>query len=225
VNLELARGLGSVAMRAEQQLLREIVSLELPPGTRLSEQEIAERYGISRQPVREALIALARARLVEVLPQRGTFVLKISAQTMREARYLREVIEVAVARRACAAFAPASREQVVESMVAQRQAAERGDAAAFHHCDAQFHKVLAEGAGCPLAWELVGHLKAHLDRVCRLTLDGVSPLATLIEQHEAIIAAIDRRDADAAEAAMRLHLTEILRALPEVEKAYPEYFK
>ena len=65
MNLQLARGLGSMAMRIEQQLLREIVSLELPPGTRLSEQEIAERYGISRQPVREALIALARARLAQ----------------------------------------------------------------------------------------------------------------------------------------------------------------
>ncbi|MBZ4138362.1 GntR family transcriptional regulator, partial [Escherichia fergusonii] len=74
--------------------------LELYPGVRLSEQEIAERYGVSRQPVREALIALSKQQFVEVLPQRGTMVVKISIAKMREARFLREVIESAVVRRA-----------------------------------------------------------------------------------------------------------------------------
>ena len=99
----------SAAGRVEAELRRAIIALELPPGTRLSEQEIALKYGVSRQPVREALIALARTRLVDVQPQRGTVVVKFSVRKMMEARFVREAVEVAIVRQACLSFAAQSR--------------------------------------------------------------------------------------------------------------------
>lgn len=216
---------GSAAQRIEAELRRAIVALELPPGARLSEQDIAGRHGMSRQPVREAMIALAKARLIEILPQRGTVVVKISVRKMMESRFVREAIETAVVARACSSFDRQSRARIDDLLDMQMEAADRGDHAAFQRYDELFHIALAEGAGCPLAWEAVQDIKAHMDRVCQLSLPGTDSMLPLIEQHKAIIAAIDAQDAGQAEAAMRLHLTEILRALPRIEAEHPELFE
>jgi len=224
VNTPFPIAQGSAAQRIENELRRLIIALELPPGSRLSEQDIAERHGVSRQPVREALIGLARTRLVEIQPQRGTTVVKISVRKMMEARFVREAIETAVVRRACSSFDQQSRERINDLLEMQEHAAKRDDHAAFQRYDELFHIALAEGAGCPLAWEAVQDIKAHMDRVCQLTLPGPEAMLPLIDQHRAIVAAIDSRDEDAAAEAMRRHLTEILRALPRVEAEHPELF-
>jgi DNA-binding GntR family transcriptional regulator len=224
VNTTFAASHGSAAQRIENELRRLIIALELPPGSRLSEQDIAERHGVSRQPVREALIGLARTRLVEIQPQRGTTVVKISVRKMMEARFVREAIETAVVRRACASFDQQSRERINDLLEMQEHAARRDDHDAFQRYDELFHIALAEGAGCPLAWEAVQDIKAHMDRVCQLTLPNPEAMLPLIDQHRAIVAAIDARDEDAAAEAMRHHLTEILRTLPRVEAEHPDLF-
>ena len=215
----------SSAQRVEAALRAAIVALELPPGTRLSEQDIADRYGVSRQPVREALIALAKTRLVDIQPQRGTVVVKFSVRKMMEARFVREAVEVAVVRQACLSFAPQSRERIVDLLAMQQTVAERGDHASFQRYDEMFHVELTEGTDCSLAWEAIRDIKAHMDRVCQLTLPGTEAMLPLVAQHRAIMAAIDAGDADAADTAMRYHLTEILRALPRTEAAFPDLFE
>jgi DNA-binding GntR family transcriptional regulator len=224
VNTTFAASHGSAAQRIENELRRLIIALELPPGSRLSEQDIAERHGVSRQPVREALIGLARTRLVEIQPQRGTTVVKISVRKMMEARFVREAIETAVVRRACASFDQQSRERINDLLEMQEHAARRDDHDAFQRYDELFHIALAEGAGCPLAWEAVQDIKAHMDRVCQLTLPNPEAMLPLIDQHRTIVVAIDARDEDAAAEAMRHHLTEILRTLPRVEAEHPDLF-
>ncbi|WP_127090766.1 GntR family transcriptional regulator [Aquabacter cavernae] len=214
---------GSAAQKVEAELRRAIVTLALPPGTRLSEAEIAERHGVSRQPVREALIGLARTRLVEILPQRGTVVVRISVKKMMEARFVREAIETAVARRAAGGFDANARTRIDDLLDLQAKAAARGAHETFQHYDEMFHMALAEGAGCALAWEAIADIKAHMDRACHLTLKG--SMAPLVDQHRAIIAAVDAGDGDAAAEAMRQHLSEILRALPKVETEHPDLFE
>jgi DNA-binding GntR family transcriptional regulator len=221
----IAQASESAARRLERELLRAIVDMEILPGARLSEQEIAERYGVSGQPVREALIGLVHTGLVSVLPQRGTVVVKISTRMMLQARFVRESIEAAVARQAAKNFDPYSRARLATLVERQGDAAPRGDADAFRRDDELFHAAIAEGAGCPLAWKTAIGLKAHIDRACRLSMSGPKPLRALVDQHAAIVAAIDARDPDAAESAMRLHLTEIMRALPEMEELHPELFE
>ena len=219
----------TVAQRVEQEIRKSIVTLEFLPGTPLSEKELAERYGVSRQPVREALIALARAELVEIRSRRGTRVVRISADRMRQARFVRESLESAVVRRACEGFDPDVRRRIDTILAAQEVHAAAHAHYLFQREDQAFHAALAEGAGFPTAWEALTDIKAHIDRVCHLTLPMPETLPHLVEQHRAVMAAIDARDPDAAEAAMRAHLSEILQALPEVEKTYgylfvnPEY--
>jgi DNA-binding GntR family transcriptional regulator len=215
----------SAARRLERELRSAIVRLELPPGTRLTEQDIASRYGVSRQPVREAFISLDRAGLLSVRAQRGTLVARISRERMRAARFVREAVEIAVARRACVEFDPAVRHEVEDLLDLQTRVASRGDRDGFTPVDEGFHQALARGCGMPSVWDALIDIKSHMDRVCHLTIPDASSMQPLVDQHRAIVVAIDAKDADAAEKAMRYHLTEILRAMPKAEAANPDLFE
>lgn len=215
----------SAAQQVERDLREAIISLKLKPGTRLSEQELADGLSVSRQPVREALIALGRASLVEVRPKRGTLVVKISARKMMEARFVREAIETAVVRRACESFDPWARATIDTSLSRQRAACAAGDYTVFRKEDELFHIAVANGAGCGLAWNVIADIKAHVDRVCNLQLRKAESMPGLIRQHEDVVAAIDARDADAAAAAMSTHLNSILVDLPTIAAEHPDLFE
>ncbi|GLK86932.1 GntR family transcriptional regulator [Ancylobacter defluvii] len=224
MNVEAGEIAESSARRIEREIRKAIITLNISPGSPLSEQEIAERYAVSRQPVREAFIALARAGLVEILPRRGTFVVKISLDRMLEARFIRETIEAGVVRRACERFDARVRTRIDFYLDAQQVAAEAGQHYEFQRADERFHAALAEGAGCPTAWSVIDDIKAHMDRVCHLTLPSATALPRLVEQHRAILAGIDARDPDRAEAELKAHLSEILKALPQVRAAHSDLF-
>lgn len=215
----------SAALQVERELRAAIISLELKPGSRLSEQEIADRFSVSRQPAREALIALGKANLVEMQPKRGTIVVKISARKMMEARFVREAIETAVVRRACETFDPWVRSTIDGLLERQKQAFKSGDYNMFQRADEQFHIAIARGAGCELAWSVLADIKSHVDRVCNLQLRKAESMPGLIVQHEKIIEAIDRRDPEAAATAMRQHLNSILVDLPQIAADNPELFE
>jgi DNA-binding GntR family transcriptional regulator len=212
----------TAAKRVERAVRKAIVTLALKPGASLSEKELAERYGVSRQPVREAFISLARAEFVEIQHRRGTFVVKISAEKIRQARFVRESLEVAVVRVAAKAFDADVRDRIESVLIAQEALSDSGAHYQFQRADESFHRLLAEGAGYPMAWDVIDDIKAHLDRVCHLTLPNATPL--LVRQHRAIINAIDAHDLQAAEVAMHNHLEEILRALPEIEAQFADLF-
>lgn len=223
--LAIADDRGSAALKVEAELKRAIVALELRPGMRLSEADVAERHGVSRQPAREALMGLSRTGLVQILPQRGTMVAKISVSRMRQARFVREAVETAVVQRACESFDRGARERIDGLLELQARFAAADDHASFQRYDELFHITLTEGAGCPLAWEAIRDIKTHMDRLCQLTIPSREAMLPLVDQHRAIVAAIDARDAAAAAAAMHHHLTEILRALPRVEAEHAELFE
>jgi len=215
----------STAAQVEKDLRESIVRLDLRPGARLSEQDIADRLGISRQPVREALIALAKSKLVEVRSKRGTFVVKISAREMMEARFVREAIETAVVRRACETFDPWVRTSIDGILKRQEAAREAQDNNRFRREDEQFHMALATGSGCGLAWSVIADIKAHIDRVCNLQLRKAESMGNLIAEHHAIMAAIDARDTDRAVTAMNDHLKGILADLPQIEAENLDLFE
>jgi DNA-binding GntR family transcriptional regulator len=215
----------TAAAQVERDLRESIIKLELAPGTRLSEQDIATRMGVSRQPVREALIALGKSKLVAVRPNRGTVVVRISVRQMMEARFVREALETAVARRASESFDTWTRRRIDTIIGRQRTAMQAQDHNAFRREDEQFHIAIAEGAGCSLAWNAIADIKAHMDRVCNLQLRHPDSMIRLVAEHEAIITAIDNRDADSAASAMRTHLNGILSELPQIEADHPDLFE
>ncbi|HEU0222086.1 MAG TPA: GntR family transcriptional regulator [Paracoccaceae bacterium] len=215
---------GSMSSRVYDVLRQAIIQLKIRPGHSLSETELAGQLKVSRQPVREAFIKLAEAGLVEIRPQRGTYVQLISRREVENARFVREAIEVAFVRRAAAEQGEETAAALRDSIARQEQVRQRGDAADFLQEDEQFHQIIARGAGCESAWKLLETLKAQMDRVRFLSFAEATPVDTLIAQHRAIADAVAARDPDRAERAMRAHLGEILKSLPKIATAHPDLF-
>jgi DNA-binding GntR family transcriptional regulator len=214
----------TVGNRVFDAMRQAIIQLQLRPGDPLSEAEMARQFGVSRQPVREAFIKLAEVGLVEVRPQRGTSVVMISRREVENARFIREAIEAAVVRKATEEASASQLDQLDALIERQVAANNAGDHAEFLRLDENFHQALAEAADCEHAWRLLENLKAQMDRVRYLSLSDATPLDTLIGQHKAIADSMRRGDADAAEASMRQHLSEILKSLPIVAEAHSDWF-
>lgn len=214
----------SMGSRVYSLLRSAIIQMNVRPGQPLSETDLAKQLNVSRQPVREAFIKLAEAGLIEVRPQRGTFVLLISRRDVESARFVREAVEVAFARKAAAVGHAGTVAALREAIARQEAARDRGDAVAFLRHDEEFHHSIADAAECQSAWKLLETLKAQMDRVRFLSIEDATPTDGLIAQHRAIADAIEARNPDRAEAAMRLHLGEILRSLPKIAAAHPDLF-
>ncbi len=212
------------ARRVFRELKSAIVTMALTPGQALSENEIATRLGVSRQPVREAFIKLSEAGFVRIRPQRGTFVVKISAKQVTDARFVREAVEVAVARRACEVMSTEAIVELRDNLAQQRGVVADGSPAGFLALDEAFHRGLALGVDCGYAWRVVEEVKAQMDRVRYLSLPQTTPLTRLVDQHVAILDAVEARDQARAEAAVRAHLAEILTSLPLLEQVFPHLF-
>jgi DNA-binding GntR family transcriptional regulator len=206
------------------RILRErILRADLAPGTRLSESEIATGYAVSRQPVREAFIKLAEEGLLDVRPQRGSFVRRISVPAVLSARFVREAIEADIVKIVAAAPTPATVTALEANLAAQRRVVADPDPLRFIALDDAFHRLLADAAGQGGAWDLIDGLKLQMTRVRYLGAQRF-PREKLVQQHEAVVAAIAARDPAAAEAALRRHLREILNDLPAIAAAQPAFF-
>ena len=224
VDMQPAESGESAAASIEKDLRRAIIELELLPGARLSEQDIATRLGVSRQPVREALIRLANSRLIEIRPHRGTVVARISAKEMTEALFVRQSVEVAVVAKAAMSFDPWQRKRIASLLVKQEEAAAALDHAAFREHDEAFHIAVATGAGVGIAWIAIADMKPHMDRVCNMTLQTEADMQRRVREHRAIMEAIDTHDVDGAQRAMTTHLESILDDLPELESRHASLF-
>jgi DNA-binding GntR family transcriptional regulator len=197
----------------------------LVPGTPLSEKEVSDMFQVSRQPVREAFIKLVETGVLQVLPQRGTFVKKISPRRVREGRFIREAIESAVARKAAVSITGSQLEGLADNLRDQKVAAKVNDTMSFVALDEQFHFLIAQSIDCVAAWDTIQDIKAQMDRVRYLSLPDVSPLDLIIKQHARIVAALKSHDPDGAEEAMRAHLREILSSLQPVALRNPDWFE
>jgi DNA-binding GntR family transcriptional regulator len=147
LEIQAAESGESAAATIEKDLRRAIIELELKPGSRLSEQDIATRLGVSRQPVREALIRLANSRLIEIRPHRGTVVARISAKEMTEALFVRQAVEIAVVAKAAQSFDAWQRKRIASLLLKQEEASSKLDHTAFREHDEAFHIAIAAGAG------------------------------------------------------------------------------
>ena len=208
-----------------QRLRQAIIEMQLKPGQALSEADIARRYGISRQPVREAFIKLREIGLLQILPSRGTYVVKISVREVLNARFVREAVECAIVRSAAELINEAGCARLDGLIEEQKRVIAAGDYRAFYILDEAFHREIANVIECDYAVRVVESARAQIDRVRFLSLPGITSLDILIEQHQAIARALAARDAASAEAAMRQHLREILAALPSLARLHPDVFE
>lgn len=207
------------------RLKEQILSLELLPGAALSEQEMAAAFQVSRTPVRESFVRLAQEGLVQVMPQRGTFVSLIDAEHALEARFMREQLECAVVRLACETASSERNAALEANLSAQLSALEARDEKRMFELDETFHRTIFESCRKFNTWMLLQQAKTHLDRTRHLTLAPDRDWRHLYTQHRDIAEAIQKQDADRAEQAMREHLRLTVTDLDELQRQYPEYFQ
>jgi GntR family transcriptional regulator, rspAB operon transcriptional repressor len=203
----------------------QIVRAELAPGERLSETELGDRLGVSRTPIREALGRLRDDRLVEVRPQIGTFVARISPQAVSDAQFIREALECTAVRVAAELANEESMAQLEENLRAQERATERFDIDAWQLLDDTYHRQICDLSGHPAVWPVNERAKSHLNRLRRLSLSVPDYLPTMVEAHRAVADAVADHDPDAAESALREHLRAVLREVPRIREQHPDYFE
>lgn len=205
-------------------LRRDIVHCLIAPGTPLSEKDVSVRFDVSRQPVREAFIKLAENGLIQIRPQRGSYVNKISMQQVRNGCFVRQAIECAVARRAATLINDSQSYQLEQNLHQQRIAIDRKQLNDFFQLDDEFHQKLAQIADCQLAWDTIENIKATMDRVRYMSLDHVSPPEKLLSQHKDIFAALEKKDVDGVDQAMTRHLQEIGETVQLIRQENRDWF-
>ncbi|MFV0548898.1 MAG: GntR family transcriptional regulator [Limnobaculum xujianqingii] len=208
-----------------RMLRKDIVECHIHPGKRLSEKEMAMRFDVSRQPVREAFIKLAEAGLVQVLPQRGTVVTKISERQVAESRFIRQALECAIVRRAAENVTNEQLSVLEHNLYLQELATEKRQYREFLSLDDMFHQYLTYIASFPRAWETIESIKAAMDRVRFLSLKTVSPPDALIQQHYCIFNALKAGEPDVAEKVIHAHLEEMTYSIIPISQLNNEWFE
>ncbi|WP_174802840.1 GntR family transcriptional regulator [Martelella limonii] len=197
-----------------QMIRTMIVGGKLKPGEPINEIAIAEALGVSRTPVREAVKRISDEGMVKILAQTGTYVAPISRKDLEEAYVIRRALEMESARHAAANFTPATAELLEDNIAAHRLAISRGRYANAIQLDDVFHRTITEISGFPSIWRAVDISKAQMDRGRYLAIPRPGYGAQTIEQHEAILEALSRNDAEGAARAMESHLnTSLLNTL------------
>jgi DNA-binding GntR family transcriptional regulator len=207
------------------QLYSAIVSLQMPPGMALQEKRIAEEFGVSRTPVRDALLRLAETGLVDIVPQSGTFVSRVPVGSIPEAVVIRKSLEGTTVEVAARTATPADISRLDSLIARQRVHADFNEPSLFHEQDEAFHEAIAGIAGYPGIWTILKTVKIQIDRTRRLTLPVSGRMDSVIREHVTIRDAIAAHDVSAAHASMMHHLSVVIPDVAQLRLQYPDYFR
>ena len=215
---------GSLAQRAYASLREAILSLHLRPGDILRKPEICDALGISRSPVSEAVARLATEHLVQVVPQAGTYVARFSMDEIREGAFLREALELAAVERVAQTVTEDQLVQLRRNLRLQTALIEDSDFAGFYQTDAAMHELILTFTGFKRVAVLADTSWVHVNRARQLILPAPGRVQATLTEHQAIIAAIEARDPQAACAATRIHLGKLLGFLEPLALSRPDLF-
>ena len=188
---------------------RAIVNLHLAPGSNVNEKLICDQLGISRTPLREAILQLQSENLVSVIPNSGTYVSKIDLQSVFDGQLVRDALELKVVRLAASRMTPQFERTLDFNMHQQKRMAADLDYDGFYELDEAFHTVICEFGASAHIWRIINGAKAQLDRVRRLSFPLPSHIEVVLNEHMAVVDGLKLRDPDAAEAAMKTHIDRI----------------
>jgi DNA-binding GntR family transcriptional regulator len=214
----------SVANHVYEALLSRIMKLELKPYAPISENAIAEEYGVSRTPVREAMARLANQHLLDVYPQRGTYISPLRMGEVVKAQFVREALECSAVRIA----AENSDDEFIKNLKIeikkQTHAMENIDHTLFFELDEQFHRLIFSQANLGNVWDEIAPLKLHMDRFRYLAVPDVNNSMLMIQQHTIIVKNIENHAIKELDRAVRTHTRRLFMQIPEFRQRYKDYF-
>jgi len=208
-----SRNAGSLAVRVERAVAQWIFKGELSAGQKLTEQEVVERLGVSRGPVREAFRALADVGLLLIEQNRGAFVRKIDLEEAIEIHDVYSALEELATRSAARRLSSAQIEELKSLVESMDAAAEVEDLDRFYALNLSFHQRLVEGSGNRRLLSIYNRLlnELHLFRRFGLTQHGEMQLSN--REHHQILKMIAAGDSEGAAEAMRSHTSERRRKM------------
>jgi len=206
-------------------LRKNIITLNLKPGEPLNIKTISEKLNVSRTPVRDALIKLAKEGLVDVIPQKGTSVSKIDLKRVEEERFLRESLEL----RAIEIFMGIKKESDINLLQnildMQKQCVVNNDLLALQEYDDEFHKVFFTATEKNTCWEIIQSMSGHYRRIRLISLWERPIITKVIDEHQKILDSIIKGDTQRTIALFKDHSSRIIVEEKELTQKYPEYFK
>lgn len=221
-----SRAKGSTRDFTYKTLKTQILNLELKPGTKISEKEVAQKLQVSRTPVRESFLKLSEEELVEIYPQRGTIVSLIDLEHVEEARFVRENIEKAIVKVTCEDFSEEYLFQLETNITMQELCGEKGNYSKLYQLDDEFHKILFYGCRKIRTWNMLQQMNSHFNRLRMLRL-STSALNwdIIISQHKEIFQLINEKRPEKAEEVMTKHLRLAVIEKDVLKESYPDFFK
>ena len=211
------------APQVVEALRSAIISLELAPGSALDRGELAQKFGISQTPVRDALMRLSEEGLVIIRAQSTTQVSRIDVPAAREAHFLRRSIEIEIARLLALSHEASVIDDLRTQLARQGELAAKKDFLGFIAADKEFHRLMYVAAGLPRLWSVVTRMSGHVDRLRLLHIPSSGKTESILDAHLAILEAMAARDGEAAQRAVRDHLSGTLASVDEIQRRYPEY--
>lgn len=214
----------SASQQIHDALRSRIIDLELAPGESLSRVEIAEYYGVSQTPVRDAMMRLEEEGLLEIFPQSKTEVSRINLEQAKETQFLRMSLEVQVARQLIEAAQADHLAGAKVALAEQVEALKVEDLVRFAEADKRFHAALFTAANVAPLWDLITERSGHIDRLRKLNLPDPGKAAEIIGYHTRILKAIELQDMSRATSEIIGHLSGTLASVDAIKQRRPEFF-
>ncbi len=227
------KGKDNQPLTAEQvykQILKRIVKLQLEPGQLISENQMAGEYGVSRSVIRTAFARLQQMGLIEIYPQRGTYVSQMDLHLIEDILVLRTAVEKEVVYEMFTSLGVEDRKALVkrleENLVEQEKCSnEQNYFGKFPRLDTEFHKIMIGGVGRYALVDMLGDIMWHLGRWRSFDVMFASRIKELIAEHRAIVEALEQENLALTQERIALHLQTITPIKDQALAQYPSYFK
>ncbi len=205
-------------------LKKNIMSLQLKPGTPMSTQEVATKLDVSRTPVREAFIRLERDGLVDAVPKSGTFVSKIRLDRVEQERFIRESLECSNIDMLIEKATPKDIRELELNIEQQSSTIDTVDIYNLIDLDNSFHEKMFQISGQILSWETIQTNSIHYARLRLMTMWNKDVMHGIVLQHQKIVSAIAEKSSEHAKIYMKAHLHRLETQVQDIMKEYPGYF-
>ena len=192
-----------------------ILKGELEPGERLMEIQLAERLGVSRTPIREAIRKLELEGLVLMIPRKGAEVAKISEKSLRDVLEVRRSLEELAAELACQRMDAEALKDLEDAQKAFIQAVKSGETMTMAEADEHFHDVIYMGTGNTRLVQILNNLREQMYRYRLEYIKDRQTRNTLIQEHQEIIDSIEKKDIERAKKAILVHIDNQERTILE----------
>jgi len=201
-----------------------IIKSEFEPNQKLSEINLSKQFNVSRTPIRESLIKLEQEGLVDIIPQKGTFVSKINKEEVKEAQFIRESLEISTLKLLSSFISDEQVMQLREIINQQIISLRAKKIMDFFHLDEKFHRTMANMAGYKMVWDVIKETKVPIDRIRMLSLPILTEVELMIFQHREIVTSLIDNNPKKIEENVKTHLSEVIHSIDKLSKRYYDYF-